>query len=116
MTTNAFIFMWDNTGIEAIVPISQYEEWDQRNCWNVLTDAPIERNPLTSILQSLLIRARANSHRRYEIYTVDCELELDKIFWQNEWDNHPQSCADLIRERGNKLFCNSNDCSKDVII
>ncbi len=38
MTTNAFIFSWDCNGVEAIVPITQYEDMDKRNLINILAE------------------------------------------------------------------------------
>lgn len=104
MTTNAYIFAWDMYGIESIIPITQYEEWDKRNTWNALVDTPLERNPLTSIVQSLLLRARYNPQRHYEIYSVDCGAEMDEEFWRQQWEEYPQETAKLIRERGQKIY------------
>jgi hypothetical protein len=114
MTTNAYIFAWTIYGIESIVPISQYEEWDKKNTWNVLTDKPVERNPMTSIVQSLILRARYNGHRHYEIYAIDCNESLDEDFWREQWQENPQATADLIRERGIKLYSDRAD-HKQVI-
>jgi len=43
MTTNAFILSWDQLGIEAVVPITQYEDWDHQNLVNVLAGAKKKR-------------------------------------------------------------------------
>lgn len=104
MTKNAFIFSWDQLGIESIIPISEYEQWEKENLIRLLKDEQAIRNPLDSILHSLLIRARANSHRHYEIYAIDCDVSLDEEFWKEQWSKYPQATADLIRERGHKLF------------
>lgn len=104
MTKNAFIFSWDNQGIEAIVPITQYEHHDKENLMRMLKEQPTERNPLDSILRSLILRARFNTHRHYEIYVIDCEPNLDEEFWKEQWKEYPQYTADLIRERGHKIY------------
>jgi len=111
-TKNAFIFSWDNTGIDSIVPISQYEHIEQQNLIRILSEKPTERNPLDSIVQSLLLRARYNTHRHYEIYAVDCTEEMDETFWRKQWEEHPQFTAELIRERGHKLFSNRAETHK----
>lgn len=115
MTTNAYIFAWDQTGIDSIVPITQYEEWDKKNTWNVLTDQPVERNPINSIIQSLLLRARYNSQRHYEIYSIDCAFGIDEKEWREIWQANPQATADLIRERGHKLYSDREDRRSHVI-
>lgn len=104
MTINAFIFSWDHCGIESIIPISKYEHHDKENTIRMLKgDDPI-RNPLHGIIQSLILRARYNTHRHYEIYAIDCSKELDEEFWLKQWNENPQFTADLIRERGHKIF------------
>lgn len=112
MTKNAFIFSWDHLGIESIIPITQYETVDRENTMRILRDQQVVRNPLNSIIQSLLLRARYNSQRHYEIYAIDCDLSLDEEFWKKQWAIDPQGTADLIRERGHKLYSDRVDTSK----
>lgn len=104
MTTNAFLFSWDMHGIESIIPITQYEHWDKENLLKLLKEEKTERNPLNSIVRNLLLRARFNSERHYEIYAIDCAPELDETFWRAQWKQHPQYTANLIRQRGHKLY------------
>ncbi len=104
MTKNAFIFSWDQLGIESIIPITQYEFHDQENTMRLLREQPRIPNPLDSIVRSLLLRARFNTHRHYEIYAIDCTEEMDEAFWRKQWEDYPQETAELIRERGHKLF------------
>ena len=115
MTTNAYIFAWDNTGIEAVVPITQYEQVDRDNTMRILNDQPTVRNPVTSILQMLILRAKANPQRHYEIYSVDCSVEMDEDWWREQWASDPQGCADLVRERGIKMYSDRANKSKQVI-
>lgn len=104
MTTNAFIFSWDINGIEAIVPISQYEHWDKENLIRILKEESTKRNPLDDIIRRLVLRARFNSQRHYEIYAIDCDVSLDEEFWKQQWESNPQYTAELIRERGHKIW------------
>lgn len=104
MTTNAFIFSWDMYGIESIVPITQYEHQDKINLMRILKEEKTERNPLDDIVRMLILRARFNPQRHYEIYAVDCDSSLDEEFWRTQWAENPQFTADLIRERGHKLY------------
>lgn len=116
MTTNAFIFSWDMTGIESIIPITQYEMIDKRNLINILAERPKERNPLDSIIFNLITRARANSQRHYEIYAVDCDPSLDEEFWRKQWEENPQFTADLIREKGHKIYSDRVNKKTQVIV
>jgi hypothetical protein len=104
MTSNAFIFSWDNLGIESIVPISQYETIDRDNTMRILREQQTVRNPINGVRQMLLLRARFNPQRHYEIYAIDCDPSLDEKFWREQWDEFPQETAELIRKRGHKLY------------
>lgn len=116
MTTNAYIFMWDQTGIESIIPITAYEHWEQTQLINILKEQPTQPNPINHILSSLTLRARYNSHRHYEIYCIDCAEGMDQKFWQTQWEEYPQATADLIRERGIRIYSDREDRSRQVII
>lgn len=104
MAKNAFIFSWNETGIESIIPITQYEGFEAEQTLNILSDKPVKRNPLNGILQILILRATYNPQRCYEIYAVDCSEEMDESFWEEMWHSSPQECAELIRERGEKIL------------
>ena len=104
MTKNAFIFAWDMYGIDSIVPITQYEGIDKENTLRILKDQERRRNPLDGIVRSLVLRAQMNTQRRYEIYAVDCTVDMDLDFWNRQWNDYPQETADIIRERGHKLY------------
>lgn len=111
-TQNAFIFSWDQLGIDSIIPISQYEHVDRDNTMRLLKEEPTIRNPLDNIVRRLLLRARFNQQRHYEIYAIDCTEEMDETFWWKQWDEYPQETADLIRQRGHKLYCDRAETYK----
>lgn len=114
MTTNAYIFSWDMYGIESIIPITQYEHWDKQQLMNILMDKKRERNPLDSVIRNLILRAKFNTQRHYEIYAVDCSADMDEMYWKERWNDDPQFCADLIRERGYKIY--SDRQTKEPVI
>ncbi len=115
MTSNAFIFSWDMHGIESIIPITQYENWDKENLIRMLKEEQTQRNPLDAIVRNLILRAQFNSQRHYEIYAVDCESNLDENFWRQQWEQNPQFTADLIRERGHKIYSNRQTRQATII-
>lgn len=115
MTTNAFLFFWDCYGIESIVPITQYEHWDKNNLMNILKEEKTKPNPLDAIIRNMLIRARVNSQRHYEVYAIDCDETLDEDFWREQWELYPQETAELIRERGHKIYSNRLQEDRRVI-
>lgn len=116
MTTNAFVFSWDQHGIESIVPITEYEHWDKQNLMRMLKDEPTKRNPVDSIIRNLILRAQFNTQRHYEIYAVDCDPSLDEEFWLKQWEEHPQVTADLIRDKGHKIYSNRAHLNSKILI
>jgi hypothetical protein len=114
MANKSFIFSWDIYGVEAIIPISQYEYWEHEYLLKILergSNVP-DRNPLQSIIQALILRAKFNNQRQYEIYAVGCSEECDEAFWRQQWEVYPQATADIIRERGHKIYSDRIDSSK----
>ena len=115
MTTNAFIFSWDQLGIESIIPITEYEHHNKQNLMRMLKGDEAVRNPLNGIIQKLVMRARFNPQRHYEIYAVDCDPSLDEEFWRRQWEEHPQFTADLIRDKGHKIYSDRQTMTNLVI-
>ena len=63
---NVFLLSWDCEGIEAVINVTNYEK---ETAWALLQDQQPKSN-LNSIVQQLLLRARYNPQRHYEIYTM----------------------------------------------
>lgn len=100
MTTNAYVFAWDCTGIEAIVPISQYEDWETTNAFRTLEGRPPKPNPMAQTINMLKLRAQYNPQRYYEIYALDCDSSFTPSVWSKLWHDDPQQCALMVRARG----------------
>lgn len=104
MTTNAYLVYWCEEGLESVIPITQYELWDRDNTFKVLSDQETVRNPLNQMIQNMLLRARVNGQRHYELYAVDCDNSIDKTDIEQMFEHDPQTAADLFRQRGHRLF------------
>lgn len=105
---HVFLFMWDMYGLEFCQDITKIEK---RNMIASLKGERLER-PFN--LNHLLMRARINSQRNYEIYTMTVERgisEEDVIDW---FKSNPQNAADLIRSRGRQIYKLGN-AAKPVI-
>lgn len=102
MTTNAYLFGWDCNGLDAIIPISKYEDchWDKLRSWNLLKHGKDINNPFSGMLFNLKMRARFNTHRNYQIYAVDCSEEMTEEFWETFWEEDPKASIDLITSHG----------------
>lgn len=90
--------MWDCYGLECLFNISQ---WEREVLWATLKE---EQKPKPPPLNILLLRARYNSHRNYEIYIFEAEDSITENDLKEEFNNHPQSMVDFIRKNGKSIF------------
>jgi len=112
-----FIAIWDNTGLECILNVTKHEKeidmWEKRKAWNILKgDKLVEPKP-TLPLNQMVIRARANNQRHYEIYFFNSTISERDI--RDMFENEPQIIVDWIRENGIKYFSDRVK-TKDVVI
>jgi hypothetical protein len=52
----------------------------------------------------LILRARANPQRNYEIYTVQVEPDVNLKDIREMFKDSPQDIVDLVRARGHKIY------------
>ena len=100
--STTFLLSWDMTGIEAVVDISQFEK---EAMWDTLQDKS-SSGKINSVMGHILMRARANPHRHYEVYTVHIAGIMSEDDVRAMFDSDPQGMADLVRDRGNKIHSN----------
>ena len=104
---NSFLVVWDMLGLESIFSIddamNEIENYEKDKVWKTLKgEGSIGKKPNPIPLQMLIMRARYNSQRSYEIYsfnTTMSEREVRKIFADD-----PQPIVEWIRENGNKIY------------
>ena len=116
MTTNAYLVYWCSEGLESVVPIGEYESIDVENTFRILNDQEPISNPLNTIIQSMLLRARYNSHRRYELYAVTADDNIRQKDIENIFETNPQGAADIIRKIGHKLWSDRVKQDRVVIV
>jgi hypothetical protein len=103
--SNLFLVSWDSNGLEAVVNVTDYEK---EITWATLKDEdpPVR---LASMVNHLMLRARANSQRHYEIYTMNVQEGITDEDIRGMFDSDPQGSADLVRDRGNKIYSDRVD-------
>ena len=70
--------------------------------WSTLKgEKPTVRIPEINLL---ILRARANPQRNYEIYTVQVEPDVSLKDIQAMFKDSPQDIVDLVRARGHKIY------------
>lgn len=111
-------------GIEAIIPVSTFEEkchlGEQSRLIGILS-SPEGIDPgndgereLGNIVRGLIMRAKLNTHRKYEIYSVHVDPTITEATLKELFESNPQQGADLIRARGNKIYSDRSS-AKQVI-
>jgi len=96
---HTLLLVWDCLGLEYSCNLTDYEK---DIMWSALKgEEPKVRIPGLDIL---ILRARANPQRNYEIYTVQVEPDVSLKDIQEMFKDSPQTIVDLVRARGHKLY------------
>lgn len=120
-----FLLSWDQTGLETVLDLSTWEqlynEEEKQRLVDILSD-PDGNDPGNKTMRSInqavngiMLRARVNSQRHYEIYTIQADPSVSEGDMWDLFNSDPQHAAELIRERGNKLFSDCVQPSRVVI-
>jgi hypothetical protein len=123
---NLFLVVWDMLGLETVIDLTAIEQRnqvvEQERLVKILSD-PDGRDPgnsgernLGSIVNAILLRARMNSQRSYEVYTVQTVDGITEQDIQDMFENDPQGSADLIRDRGVKIYSDRLPKNTRVIV
>jgi hypothetical protein len=96
---HTLLLVWDCLGLEYSCNLTEY---DKDLMWSALKgEQPKVRIPGLDIL---ILRARANPQRNYEIYTVQVEADVSLKDIQDMFKDSPQDIVDLVRARGHRLY------------
>ena len=114
-----FVVMWDMLGLESLINVTkmeqEHERWEKENIWRILKEDKTTTKPDSGVpLHMMIMRARYNSHRHYEIYAFDSELSEEDI--RETFENSPQVMADAIRNVGHKFYSDRVDKKTQVIV
>ena len=97
--SHQFLIMWDQLGLECCIDVTEDE---QRRMWQKLKGELVSESAIPNY-QHLLLRARFNSQRHYEIYTCEATDGITAEDIREMFEADPQSAADTIRRRGHCL-------------
>lgn len=123
---NLFLLSWDMTGLETVLDLTMLEDLreqeEQHRILAILSD-PESNDPgdrtgiaVNRAVNSILLRARVNSQRHYEVYTIQTTPEITEQDMREMFEQSPQYAADLVRERGNQLFSDRVNKRTQVIV
>jgi len=116
--TKHYIAMWDMLGLECLydvnVHMDNYNEWEKQKVVAILKEELIPSQPIGIPLQMMLLRAKVNSQRAYEIYEFNSTMgykELTKVF-----NDDPQPVVEWIRENGKKVYSDYVKQNRKMIV
>ena len=97
--SHQFLIMWDQLGLECCIDVTEDQ---QRRMWQTLRGEPVSESTIPNY-NHLLLRARFNSQRHYEIYSVEATDGITAEDIKEMFRASPQSAADTIRRLGHCL-------------
>lgn len=93
-------------GLETVQDVDawreQHEAWEKEAIWDTLKEKSRSKPPPKIPLPMMLIRARVNSQRQYEIYEFQSEFSKREV--EIMFEKSPQVIVDTIRRIGHKIY------------
>ena len=113
-----YLAMWDMLGLECLFDVDyhmdRYNEWQKQKIVSILKEERIPDQPIGIPLQMLILRARTNSQRAYEIYEFNSTLKYDEL--KEAFNDNPQPIVEWIRENGKKVYSDYVKHEKKLIV
>jgi len=116
--TKHYLAMWDSNGLECLYDVdlhmNRYNEWDKKKIVSILKEEKLPEKPPQIPLQHMILRARVNSQRCYEIYEFNSTMgykELTEVF-----NDDPQPIVEWIRENGKKVYSDYVKQNRKMIV
>jgi len=113
-----FILSWDMLGLESCIDVDEVECNRTFAILSNTDDTTVSHksDSVQNILRNLTMRARFNTQRHYEIYSITVDANVTKDELVSQFDTMPQEMADLVRQRGSKIYSDRSDPTKSKIV
>jgi hypothetical protein len=109
--SHQFLIVWDQLGLECCIDITEDE---QRRMWQKLKGEPVSESAIPNY-NHIMLRARLNSHRHYEIYICEATDGITAEDIKEMFEASPQSAADTIRRLGHCLHSDRAEKNRVLI-
>ncbi len=110
--------VWDCNGLESLHDVDyhmdRYNEWEKQQVVAILKEEPKPEKPKGIPLQMLILRAKFNSQRAYEIYEFTSTLKYKEL--AEAFNNNPQPIVEWIRENGKKVYSDYVKSDRKMIV
>lgn len=109
-----FLAMWDRLGLECLFDVDselhKLDNWEKYKIMSILKEEKHSPKPSGIPLQMMILRARYNPQRVYEIYEFTATLSFDEI--KEQFDIDPQSIVEWIRKNGGKIYSDYEESTR----
>jgi hypothetical protein len=113
-----YLAMWDMEGLECLFDVDyhmdRYSEWEKQKVVAILKEEQLPARPTGIPLQMLILRAKFNSQRAYEIYEFNSTLAYKEI--TEAFNDNPQPIVEWIRENGKKVYSDYVKQNRKMIV
>ena len=110
--------MWDCNGLECLQDISEYhpDNWDKNQLMGVMMGKPYKTAPIHRDITQMVLRAKFNPQRNYEIYIQQTAPEITAKDFSSAFNDNPQFWADYIREHHSvKIYDDRQRTEKKIV-
>ena len=94
--------------------IAEYNAWEKEKIVSILKEQPVSKRKSTIPLQMMILRARVNSQRCYEIYEFNSTMNYDEL--KEAFNDNPQPVVEWIRENGKKVYSDYVKQNRKMIV
>lgn len=113
-----YLAMWDMLGLECIFDVNdamqEIDQWEKQKIVSILKEEREPVKPKGIPLQMMILRARVNSQRSYEIYEFTSTLDINTI--RKEFAKDPQPIVNWIRDNGGKIYSDYVKSERKMIV
>ena len=111
-TGHLMLIMWDMYGVESVIDVTAHQ---QNQLFDMIRGSDQFNQWLNQTINYLILRARANGQRNYEVFSIWVDKSIDADTLRAEFTSSPQLMAHLVRSRGNRIFGSANPTHRRVI-
>lgn len=108
--TNQFLAVWDCYGLEYLTNLSEYSK---QLTVSILKET---EKPSPPPIDQLMLRARMNVQREYEIYSFNAVDDLTEDLIRDAFKENPQSIVNWIRLNGQQIYSDKQKIEHRVIV
>lgn len=116
--TKHYLAMWDSNGLECLYDVDlymyKYNEWEKLKVVAILKEEKSPEKPPVIPLAMMLLRARVNSQRAYEIYEFNSTLGYDEL--KEAFTCDPQPVVEWVRKNGIKVYSDYVKQNRKMIV